>query len=344
VVYRLGGEDADLSAQTVLGRSFEWAQEAASTDQVWQAFRVHGPIAVSLLPEGDAVDERGLPDCLEQEAGAEGRESACRTLLSVPLVIADETYGALALFYARARAFTADEVDLAVAFADQAALAIENARLHQRAAEAAVVQERARLARELHDSVTQSLYSLTLLAEGWRRLQVAGRLGEGDDPLAEVGQIAQQALKEMRLLVYELRPLLLEEEGLLGALHQRLGAVERRAGVEARLLAQDLIELPTPVEECLYGIATEALNNALKHAAAAKVTVHVRSEDGMAVLEVVDDGVGFELDSGARSPGMGLQTMRERATEAGGALSILSAPGQGTRIVAQIPFGEHTDE
>jgi signal transduction histidine kinase len=261
----------------------------------------------------------------------------CQALLAVPLVIAGEIYGALVLYYAQPRAFDEEEVSLAVVFADQAALAIENARLHQRAAEAAVVQERARLARELHDSVTQSLYSLTLLAEGWRRLEAAGRLEDADDPLTELGEIAQQALKEMRLMVYELRPPALEQEGLLGALHVRLGAVEQRAGVEARLLAQEIVDLPAPIEEGLYRIAIEALNNALKHASATAVTVHVRADAGRVVLEVVDDGVGFDVALNAHSPGMGLHTMRERAEELGGTLAIHSAPGKGTSIVARVP-------
>ena len=270
-----------------------------------------------------------LPDCLVQ---------GCRAVLAVPLVIADEVYGALALYYPQPRAFAEDEVQLAVAFADQAALAIENARLHQHARDAAIVQERARLARDLHDSVTQSLYSLTLLAEGWRRLGSMGRLEDTDDPLKELGELAQQALKEMRLMVYELRPPALEQEGLLGALHQRLGAVEQRAGVEARLLAQEIVELPAPIEEGLYRIAIEALNNALKHASATKVTVHVRVDNEWATLEVVDDGRGFDLALAAHSSGMGLHTMRERAERLGGTLTLCSTPGEGTSIVASVPF------
>jgi signal transduction histidine kinase len=260
-------------------------------------------------------------------------------VLAVPLVIADVIYGALVLCYTQPRAFAEDEVELAVAFADQAALAIENARLHQGAREAAIVQERARLARELHDSVTQSLYSLTLLAEGWRRLDAAGRLEDADAPLKELGELAQQALKEMRLMVYELRPPTLEQEGLLGALHQRLGAVEQRAGIEARLLAQEIVELPTPIEEELYRIAIEALNNALKHASATTVTVRLGTGQGWATLEVVDDGIGFSLAPASQSPGMGLHTMRERAERLGGTLTLRSAPGGGTSVVARVPFG-----
>ena len=271
------------------------------------------------------------PGCLVQ---------SCQAALAVPLAIADDVYGALVLYYAQPRAFTEDEVELAVAFADQAALAIENARLHQHAREAAIVHERARLARELHDSVTQSLYSLTLLAEGWRRLDAAGRLGDKDAPLKELGDLAQQALKEMRLMVYELRPPTLEQEGLLGALHQRLGAVEQRAGVEARLLAQEIVELPESVEEGLYRIAIEALNNALKHASATAVTVRLGADEGGVTLEVADNGLGFDPQSVRDSAGMGLHTMRERAKELGGTLAIHSVPGQGASIVARVLFEE----
>ncbi|HMN30723.1 MAG TPA: histidine kinase, partial [Caldilineaceae bacterium] len=198
-----------------------------------------------------------------------------RTLLAVPLVGPDggEVYGGIALYYPQERQFSDEEIALVATFAAQAALAIENARLRERAGLAAVMEERGRLARELHDSVTQQLYSLTLLAEGWRRMAQNGQLSGVEEALAELGQLGQQALKEMRLLVHELRPPALEQDGLLGALHQRLAAVERRAGVEARLVANDLCELPAALEAGVYRIAQEALNNALKHAEATTVTV-----------------------------------------------------------------------
>jgi signal transduction histidine kinase len=255
----------------------------------------------------------------------------------VPLTVTDEIYGALVLYYAEPRAFLDEEIGLAVAFGIQVSLAIENARLHQRVREAAVMEERARLARELHDSVTQSLYSLTLLAEGWRRLARTGRLEDTDDPLTELGEIAQQALKEMRLMVHELRPPALEQEGLLGALHQRLGAVEQRAGVEARLVAEDVFELPAAVEEGLYRITVEALNNALKHAAATSVTVYLRLADGRIELEVADNGRGFDAQGVDASWGIGLDSMRQRAEKLGGTLSIRSAPGEGTRVRVDVP-------
>jgi signal transduction histidine kinase len=341
-IYRHQDPSEGFRVQTAVGRVAQWTGHAVLPLQLAQALRQGQPVAFSERPDGTLVREHaGLsqlfpPNCLDPE---------CQALLAVPLIVAGEIYGALVLYYAQPRAFHEEEVNLAVAFADQATLSIENAHLHRRAAEAAVVQERARLARELHDSVTQSLYSLTLLAEGWRRLEAAGRLEDADDPLTELGEIAQQALKEMRLMVYELRPPALEQEGLLGALHQRLGAVEQRAGVEARLLAQEIVELPARTEEGLYRIAIEALNNALKHASATTVTVHIRVDAGnvradveQAILEVVDDGVGFDVELNAHSPGMGLRTMRERAEELGGTLAIRSAPGEGARIVARVPL------
>jgi PAS domain S-box-containing protein len=230
------------------------------------------------------------------------------------------------------RTFGNDELAPLTGLADQAAQAIENAQLRQQSELAAVMEERGRLARELHDSVTQSLYSLTLLAEGYQRSARAGRLERPEESLIELGEIAQQALKEMRLLVHQLRPLALQREGLLSALHQRLSAVEKRAGVEARLVAEDVVELPPPVEEALYRIAQEALNNALKHATATSVTVYFRADDGRVELDVVDDGRGFNPSTIDEQRGMGLVSMRERAEKLGGSLTIDSAPGEGTKV------------
>jgi signal transduction histidine kinase len=265
-----------------------------------------------------------------------------QTILAVPLIRqsaaaeADAVYGGIALYFPKARVFSDEELELSKAFADQAALAIENAWLRQQVRQAAVKEERSRLARELHDSVTQSLYSLTLLVEGWRRLAQSGRMPNVIESLAELGDIAQQALKEMRLLVHELRPPALEKEGLLGALHERLSSVERRAGVEARVLADEMIDLPASVEEAFYRIAIEALNNALKHAAATATTIYVRTNDRRVELEVVDNGKGFDLIQTQDRGGIGLISMRERAEKLGASFTITSAPGQGTRVHVQV--------
>lgn len=236
--------------------------------------------------------------------------------------------------------FSDEEVQLAVAFGDQAALAIENARLRSQASQVAVVAERERLARELHDSVTQSLYSLTLLAEASQRLVGAGDLEPVREYTVRLGEIAQQALREMRLLVYQLRPLVLKREGLVGALQQRLDAVEKRAGVDARLLVEGPVELRAEVEDGLYRIAQEALNNALKHAAPTSVIVRIEVKEEGVMLEVSDDGRGFDPERVSDEGGMGLANMRERAERLGGALTLLSAPGAGTTVRVSLEVSE----
>ena len=200
-------------------------------------------------------------------------------LASVPLFAKEKLVGTLFIASSGYREFGARDIELLSAIGAQAAIAIENARLYIQAQQLAAVEERSRLARELHDSVTQSLYSLTLLAEGWRRQAASGMLQDVEEPMTELGRLGQQALREMRLLIYELRPPDLEKEGLIGALHQRLEAVERRAGIQARLLAQELVDLPLALEDGLYGIAQEALTNTLKHASASEVTVRLQVVD-----------------------------------------------------------------
>jgi signal transduction histidine kinase len=226
-----------------------------------------------------------------------------------------------------------------VARKDSEALLAELQAAHQQlqaytgqAEELAVIAERNRLARELHDSVTQSLYSLTLLAEAGQRMIRAGDLQQIAGNQTRLGEIAQQALQEMRLLVYELRPLALESEGLVGALEQRLETVERRAGIQARVLVEGEIQLAPDLEEELYGIAQEALNNALKHAKASEVVLSVRVTEGSVVLEVADDGQAFDLADVHDKGGLGLISMRERADKIKGRLDIDSVPGEGTRV------------
>jgi signal transduction histidine kinase len=202
--------------------------------------------------------------------------------------------------------------------------------------EKAVAAERNRLARELHDSVTQSLYSLTLLAAAGERMIQAQNLEQIAGNQARLGEIAQQALQEMRLLVYELRPLALESEGLIGALEQRLESVERRAGITARVFVEGEVELEPHLEEELYGIAQEALNNALKHARASEVVLSVRVNEESVILEVADNGQGFEPAAARDRGGLGLISMQERADTIGGQLVLDSAPGQGTTVTVTV--------
>lgn len=261
-----------------------------------------------------------------------------RSELVVPLRVGDRVIGTLDVHASRTNAFTEEDTLVIQSLGDQIAVAIENARLYDQSKDIAVLEERNRLARELHDSVTQSLYSLVLFTEGWKRMIRTDGVDKFEEYLSRTGEIAEQSLKEMRLLILELRPPALEQEGLVGALQKRLDAVEQRVGINARVVMEDFIEIPAPVEEELYRIAQEALNNSLKHAKATRVTVRIFIEEDMVILEVNDDGVGFQPLSAEAKGGMGLLNMKERAKRAGGSLSIHSENALGTIIQVSIPM------
>jgi PAS domain S-box-containing protein len=265
--------------------------------------------------------------------------NATQGYVGVPVWARGQVLGVLSVIGEAGRCFSQAEVSLLVSIADEVGVAVENARLHEQAQELAVVRERERLARELHDSVTQSLYSLTLLAEAGQRHIGAGEVERVGEYLGRLGEIAQQALKEMRLLVYQLRPLVLKREGLVGALQERLDAVEKRAGVDARLLVEGPVVLPAFVEDELYRIAQEALTNALKHAAPTLVRVTIRAEDNHVSLLVQDNGRGFDPQSAEKEGGMGLVSIRERTEKLGGSFAVVSWPGEGTivRVDLEVP-------
>ncbi|MBC8506624.1 MAG: hypothetical protein ISR58_20245 [Anaerolineales bacterium] len=202
--------------------------------------------------------------------------------------------------------------------------------------EKAIASERNRLARELHDSVTQSLYSLTLFSEAARHLADEQGLESIEKQIKQIGIIGLQALKEMRLLVYELQPPELERDGLIRALRRRLDAVEGRAGVDARIEVEEFARLPGYVEQELFRIAQEALNNALKHAAASSMVVHLRLENECIEMEIIDDGIGFDPLSLPDRGGMGLKSIRERAERLGGDMELQTDPGEGTSVKISI--------
>jgi signal transduction histidine kinase len=287
-----------------------------------------------------------VPDVTSDPRGSRlAQAKGLRTFVGAPMRARGHTIGALSVLGVADQQYTLEEVALLASIADQVGVAVENAQLRQQAEHAAVREERERLARDLHDSVTQSLYSLALFAEAGGKVADA----ENYEPLKyhfkRIGETAQQALKEMRLLVHELRPLDLEQEGLVGALHRRLNAVEGRVNIKARLVAEDLVQLAPAMEQELYHIAQEALNNALKHAGATQVIVYLRTEGGRVELEIADNGIGFDASLAGDGAGMGLVNMRERAARLGGALSVHSSPGQGTQVKVSVkaPGNEPTE-
>jgi len=255
-----------------------------------------------------------------------------RAALMVPMLIKGAVYGVLVLFYVQSQLFSDEDMRLGGIFGYQAALVLENAQLRVQAEQAAILQERNRLARDLHDSVTQSLYSLTVLAEAGRRLAKVGDLKRVEEAIGRLGEIGQQALKEMRLLVYQLRPQALKSVGLVRALQQRLDTVERRAGVEVSLVVEGEVVLPSHVEEELYHIVLEALNNVLKHASATTLRVSICAAAPDLEIEVCDNGKGFAFQGDQDTGGIGLVGMQERAERLGGELIVHSLPGAGTSV------------
>jgi signal transduction histidine kinase len=260
-----------------------------------------------------------------------------RSLMWVPLVSRGRLIGMLSVANSKPGAYGPRSAELALAIARQAAVALENARLHERARQVAALEERERLARDLHDSVTQSLYGASLYAEAATRALADGDLEPAGTNLGEVRSTLQEALGEMRLLLFELRPPLLDELGLAGALKARLQAVEARAGLETEFTDHSAGQpLGQSTEQELFRVAQEALNNVLKHAHATRVGLCLDLSETGVVLQITDNGIGFtpELDGAG---GFGITGMRERIERLHGTLRIDSSPGNGTCVQAAVP-------
>ena len=261
--------------------------------------------------------------------------------LGVPITVRGTVYGNLYLTEKRgALEFTAEDERAVVTLAAQAGVAIQNARLFEDAEHRLALEERQRLARDLHDSVSQALFSMTLQTRG---AQLALER-EGMDPagpvgrrLADLKELTEGALAEMRMLIFELRPGAMQEEGLVAALRKLAQGVAARDALVVDVDAPvERIPLRPVVEEQLYRLTQEALTNVVKHAYAERVRIALRDTAGQLALEIVDDGVGF--DALIPRPGhLGLGTMADRADSLGGRLEVVSHPGKGTTIRAVVP-------
>ena len=259
------------------------------------------------------------------------------SLLVVPLKVETKVIGILNILN-KPSEVTQEDMRIIDLFADQAAIIMEHIRLQYQAEQLAVLEERQRLARELHDSVTQALYSVTLYADAARMAFSAEKWDALERNLQEVRNMSREAMYDMRLLVFELRPFMLETEGLVSALRARLAAVEGRSGLKTEVLVEEERRLPIKIEEELYRIAQEALNNVVKHAGATQVQIQLKYHENTVSLEMNDDGRGFEPETAHQSGGFGLQGIHERVQQLGGSLNIESAPLRGTRLSVRIPL------
>lgn len=253
-------------------------------------------------------------------------------MIGLPMRAQDRVVGVLVVINKNSDQIILEEMTLLSFIADHLGLVVENSRSYKRAERVAVLEERSRLARELHDSVTQSLYSASLYSAGARRFFGQQKYLEVDSYLTQIGDLTQQALKDMRLLVYELRSPELKQNGLVGSLQNRLDAVERRSNIEAEIHMENVDELPDFIEENLYRIAIESLNNSLKYAQATRIVVEMLNRHGEMIFTIQDNGIGFLIEEGLHNGGVGLATMRERAERINGTYQIVSSSVAGTKI------------
>jgi signal transduction histidine kinase len=312
-----------------------------------------GPDGTLNLEEHSGLPATALPLWQQMAPGVLDQDSDVRVDIDTtaapdfPQVIAEVGFGAtmfkripaqaktpalLGALWSTPRSFSVEEIALFSALADGLGLILENARLRVTLAEATATRERARMSHNLHDSVSQSLHSMTLSAENARHMWHTQPEGL-DRILSHIEESASQALKEMRLMVYELQESPRKDFDFLASLQSRLHAVERRAGVKVQMEIEDSTSWPGVWERDLYLMATEALNNALKHARAQTITVQLRGDTENFNMRISDDGCGFDPGEAVHlTEGTGLRSLAERADRLGGRLEILSEPGKGTNI------------
>lgn len=256
----------------------------------------------------------------------------------VPLRRRERSLGVLSLLCDTGDHLAGEGLPLLGTIADQLAVALENIRLRQVTRQSAIIEERERLSRDIHDAITQAIYGISLFAETAAGYAAAGKMDKVRQSIQSIQQASDQALRELRLLLYELRTERLARKGLVGALRERFQTVEHRADIAGGVHAAALNGLPVPLEEAFYRVALEALNNALRHSRAKRVDVSLVIDDGHLLMTIADDGVGFDPATAIHAGGIGLESMHKRIGKVDGQLQLLSRPGEGTRVVARAPL------
>jgi signal transduction histidine kinase len=299
--------------------------------------RTHGLLGATL----ESVESYRTPD-IKRDARFRGWWPSAHpqmgSFLGVPIVARREVVGAFYLTdKQRAAEFTAGDQDLIEMLAPHAAVAMESARLYERGRELSIVEERNRLARELHDSLVQKLFGVVLAAESAATLLQRDSAGARDQ-VERVRELTQEAVVELRSLVFQLRPAEIETEGLAAALGKHVELLGRAHRTAVTLELTGTPRLRPGTDEEVFRIAQESLHNALRHARAERVDVQLAEDDAGLRLTVADDGVGFDPDEpGLRARRLGLTSMEERARALGARLRIASAPGEGTTISLEVP-------
>ncbi|AYV27059.1 GAF domain-containing sensor histidine kinase [Streptomyces sp. CJ_13] len=312
------------------------------TEEQWRRIgplpRQHGILAAMLHQDGPErlADVRRDP----RFEGWPPGHPEMSDFLGAPVRDGEETLGALFLANKKgARGFTDEDEDLLSLLAQHAAIALTNARLYERSRELTIAEERSRLAHELHDAVSQKLFSLRLTAQAAAAL-VDRDPARAKDELQQVAALAAEAADELRAAVTELRPAALDEDGLVATLRNHVRVLDRAHAARVTFTCDGVRALPATQEEALLRVAQEALHNALRHSGADLVEVTLARRGAGAALRVTDNGQGF-VPSAVRRAGrhLGLVSMRDRASGVGGRLAVHSEPGTGTTIEMEVPGG-----
>ncbi len=293
---------------------------------------VLGPASIAIRPRVGDEPALNCPMVAEPHDGRAVRS---------PLVVGNTVVGELCVIYDQQRDATPEERALLAGLADMAAIAIHNARLKDGERQVAVLEERDRLAREMHDSLAQVLGYLHLKAATTRKRLAAGDVERAEEELQEMQDLAHEAYVDVREAILGLRETVASAGGLAGSLRQYLQKFRRQSGIEARLLAPDgaVAPLPPESEVQLLRVVQEALTNVRKHADAASAVVTLDNQDGGLRIVIEDNGCGFDSSRLDREEGrsFGLRSMQERVEQVGGRFTVESSPGAGTRIVVQLP-------
>jgi PAS domain S-box-containing protein len=286
---------------------------------------------------GDLLDDSLMARLWREKATSQQRAMAgeSRSWMGVPLVVKDNVIGVLRLDHKQPHYFAPDHVEVVVGIANHAATAIENARLYQQATQLAAMEERQRLARELHDSVAQTFYGIALAAHGALAMLKGDRAGTMET-IEYILSLANTGLTEVRALIFDLRPEALRREGLVVALSKQTDALRSRNDMVVDDALGSEPDASVEVKEVIYRIVQEALRNVVRHSSARRVSVRLWEQDGLVKLEVQDNGVGFD-PARVASTSMGLRSMRDRAASLGGRVRVESTAGQGTRVYGEIP-------
>ena len=341
-IFRLRADEPLLEIHSARNLSEDYQREVTipvGKGAAGRAVETRSPVVVE-----DA--ESFFHEVVEENIGEERRKNILwasdryKSLLAVPMVGAG-LQGAISLYYKQPHQFSDEEVALAASFADQAALAVETARLREQAGLTAAAAERNRLARDLHDAVTQTLFSASLIAEVLPRL-LESKPDEALRRLDELRLLTRGALAEMRTLLLELRPSSLVEADLGELLRQLSEAFTGRSRIPVVIKLNRPVQLPADVQVAFYRISQEALNNISKHAQASKVTIRVTAGPRAITLAVKDNGRGFDPQK-VTAEHFGLKIMRERAESIGAQFQITTAPGTGAQIKARWKLAQNKD-